>query len=55
MLTKILPKLLKDLNERGECILPLDEANLLSLKLSEEVQEPQQVRVQKALREALIP
>ena len=33
MLADLLPLVLHDLNEHGECTLPLDGANLLSIRL----------------------
>jgi hypothetical protein len=40
VLGKALQAVLRELNQRGECQLPLDDANLLSLKLPPAIQEP---------------
>lgn len=43
-LRAILGRVLHDLTAHGECLLTLDEANLLSLKLTAVMREPPTVR-----------
>lgn len=40
----VLGRILSDLNDKGECYLPLDDANMLSLKLATQLPTPPQVR-----------
>ena len=45
----ILARILHDLTSHGECLLTLDEANLLSLKLTSVMREPPTVRRSKRI------
>lgn len=39
-LSAILPQILRDLTRHGECTIPVDEANVINLKLFPKLQDP---------------